>query len=367
MTTVSAEPILIGSHSVLLKFFAMPRNADDPKRIEGTLTLVGPEGVLTLDALVGPKGNPGVPSPIIRPQWGSSVTDPGDLPEVSTLDETDDGRAWFIAGQWHVYSDTINDYHVIEGSIPGPPGATPDISISAEGIDPGEASVYGPIEVEETGTSTSPNFHFKIPMVPGPEGPASAIRLASDYDNSDPPEHGAAIVWDDDAEKWKPANPTLFAPKKWSIPHTGFVAYTGSAGRQLIGSLNIPPQDFDWYPDVIGHVILYRGFLATSGVEIEVRIGKTGESTGETEPLCGKAPYDPIWALLDSSFLLNIAPHFSDDAYPGRAVSPDASTGRCLAGDAMTIYVFTHRVSGFGDYVFNRNDAQLRVNVEPIV
>jgi hypothetical protein len=365
--TVPAEPILIGSHSVLLKFFAMPRNADDPRRIEGTLTLVGPEGVLTLDALIGPQGNPGQPSPIIRPQWGSSVTEPDDLPDVSTLDWTDDGRAWFIAGQWHVYSDVINDYHVIEGSIPGPQGITPDISVSAEGIEAPDPVVYGPIEVVESGTSTSPNFHIKIPMVPGPEGPASAIRLASDYDETDPPEDGASLVWDDDNEKWKPGQPTLFAPKKYTIPHTSFTAYNGSNGRRLLASLNIEPQDFDWYPDVIGHVATKRGPFSSAQVEMEVRIGITNASTGEQEPLCGLGPYDPSVALLDSVTQIHILPHFSDPGFPGRALSPDSEEGRCLEGVAYTVYVFGHRKGGSGNWEALVHDAQLRLNIEPVI
>lgn len=365
-TTIPAEPILIGQHSVLLKFFAMPRNADDPKRIEGTLTLVGPEGVLTLDALLGPQGDPGEPSPIIRPQWGSSVSDPGDLPDVDTLDETDDGRAWYIDGQWYVYSDTVHDYHVIQGSIPGPPGVTPQVSISAEVIDAHGASVYGTIEVVPSGPTTSPNFHFKIPGVVGPEGPASAIRLASDYDNSEPPENGAVPVWDDDAEKWKPGQPTIFAPRKYSIPHNVWTAYSGSSGRQLLAAYNIDGQDMDWYPDVKGHVGVQRGVLSTAQLEIEVRIGITGASTGETEPLCGKGPYDPSVALFDSVTMCHILPHWSDAAFPGRAITPDSDEGRCLAGTPYTVYVFGHRKGGSGSWKALVSDAQLTINVEQI-
>lgn len=365
--TVPAEPILIGGHSVYLKFFAMPRNADDPKRIEGTLTLVGPEGVLTLDALVGPQGIPGQPSPIIRPQWGSTVSDPGDLPDVGTLDSTDDGRAWYINGEWHVYSDTVNDYHVIQGSVQGPPGVTPDISISAEGIEAADPVTYGPIEVDESGTTSAPHFHFKIPMVPGPEGPASAIRLASDYDDDDPPEDGAALVWDDDLEKWKPGNPTILAVKKYSIPHTQFTAYNGSSGRQLLASQTIEPQDSDWYPDVVGHVGVQRGLLSSAQMEIEVRVGIAGASTGETEPLCGLAPYDPSVALFDSVTMCHILPHFSNSSFPGRAIAPDSAEGRCLAGTSYTFYVFGHRKGGSGSWKALVADAQLRINVEPVI
>lgn len=363
--TVPAEPILIGGQSVFVKFFAMPRNADDPKRVEGTFTLVGPEGVLTLDALVGPTGEPGEPSPIIRPQWGSSVTEVGDLPDVATLEESDSGRAWYIDGQWHVYDN--NAFHVIQGSVAGPVGATPDISVTAEVVE-AEGSVYGPITVTETGTSTSPNFHLEIPGVPGPEGPSAAIATASDYDGTTPPEDLDFLTYDAETSKWKPSSPALLAPRKYTIPHVNFTDYTGSAGRQLIGSINIPAQEYDWYPDVVGHIQLQRsGLLSTAAVEVEVRIGNTGDGTGETEPLCGLAPHDPTTLLFDSITIAHILPHFSDAGEPGRAVAPDSATARCLAGDAKTLYVFCHKISGSGSYQFVKGTtAQLRVNVEPV-
>lgn len=363
--TVPYEPVLIGGRSVFVKFFAMPRQADDPKRIEGTFTLVGPEGVLTLDALVGPQGDPGTPSPIIRPEWGSLVTQVGDLPELATLEDADNGRAWYIDGEWHVYHE--GEYHVIQGSIPGPVGATPDISVTAELIDADGAPVYGPIEVNESGPSTSPNFHIKIPGVQGPEGPASSIELASDYDDTVPAEHGDFLTYDGGVEKWKPSSPTLLSPKKYTIPHINFTDYEGSAGRQLIASLNIPAQEYDWYPDVVGHVRISRGnILSTAAVEVEVRIGPTGSGTGDTEPLCGLGPHDPTTMLFDSVTIIHILPHFSDSGEPGRAIAPDSPTGRVLAGEGKTIYVFLHKTGGSGSYKFTKSSAQLRVNVEPV-
>jgi hypothetical protein len=359
------QPILIGGVPVFMRFWAIPRNAGDPARIEATFTKVGSEADLTLDALVGPQGNPGEAAPIIRPQWGSPVTEVADLPNVATLDDSDDGRAWYIDGQWYVYADQVNDYHVIQGSIPGPVGATPNVSMSAEIVEP-DGPVYGPIDVVETGTSLAPNFHFPIPGIPGPEGPASAIRLASDYDDTDPPDSGDGLIWDDAIEKWKPGRPTLYVPKKYTIPHTSFINYTGSAPRQLIASKNIAAQDSDWYPEVIGHLTLSQSAILSSvNYEVEVRCGITGGSTGESEPLCGLGPYDPTWALLDAASVVTIIPHFSSTAFPGRSLAPDSDEGRCLAGDAMTIYVFLHRVGGSGTIVFNQAGAQLRINVDP--
>jgi len=366
--TVPAEPILIGGHSVYLKFYAMPRNAGDPRRIEGTMTLVGPEGVLTLDALVGPQGIPGEPSPIIRPEWGSPVTTVGDLPSLSTLDETDDGRAWYIDGQWHVYNYQSNEYVIIEGSIPGPTGATPDISVTAESIevDP-ETFTYGNIEVVESGTSVAPNFHIKIPALPGPQGPASEIELAADYDDTTPSEQGDFLVKLAN-DKWGPGAPTYFIPRKYTIPHNQFVAHNGTESRFLIGSVNIDPQDTDWYPDVVGHVRLRRLILSSAQCEVEVRIGPTSTAgTGESSPLCGLAPYDPSVALLDSITVAHILPHFSDSGDPDRSITPDSAVGRCESGTAYTVFVFVHKIGGFGGWEFTKTDAQLRVDVCPVV
>ena len=365
--TVPAEPILIGNRSVFLKFYAMPRNAGDPRRIEGTFTLVGQDGVLTLDALVGPKGDPGVPSPIIRPEWGSPVKVFADLPNISTLDASDDGRAWYLSdGTWAVYAHRQGQYEIVQGSIPGPVGATPDISVTAEAI-PALGSVYGPIDVTETGTSTNPNFHIKIPAVPGPEGPASAIERASDYDLATPSSPGDFLVKLPN-DKWGPGQPTYFVPRKYSIPHNQFIDHNGGEARFLIASLVIPAQPHDWYPDACGHRRLKRGLLSSAQCEVEVRIGPTGTSgTGETSPLCGLAPYDPSVALLDSITVAHVMPHFSDVGDPNRSVTPDSATGRCKAGGAYTIFVYVHKLGGYGSWAFTNTDAQLRVDVCPVV
>lgn len=366
--TVPAEPILIGGRSVYLKFFAMPRNVGDPRRIEGTMTLVGPEGVLTLDALVGPQGEPGQPSPIIRPEWGSPVTAVGDLPALATLDESDDGRAWYIDGEWHVYNHGGEEYVVIQGSIPGPPGTTPDISVSAEVVEADSPFTYGEIEVVESGPSTSPNFHIRIPALPGPEGPAASIESASDYDDSTPAQTGDFLIRNSEG-LWAPGSPAFFTPRKYTIPHNAFTDHTGSEARFMVASLNIAAQDYDWVPDVLGHLRIARsGLLSTAQCEVEVRIGPTATAgTGETSPLCALGPYDPSVALLDAVTVVHIMPHFSSTGDPNRSLSPDSAAGVCTAGTAYTLFVFVRKVGGNGSWQFTNTDAQLRVDVCPVV
>lgn len=363
--TVPVEPILIGGHSVYVKFFALMRNPGDPSRIEGTFTLVGSEGILTLDALVGPQGIPGTPSPIIRPEWGSTVTVAEDLPDLDTLDDSDNGRAWYIDGSWHVYFE--GNYHVIQGSIAGPPGVTPDISVTAEQIEADDPVVYGPIEVVESGTSFAPNFHIKIPGVPGPEGPAASIAEAADFDNSDFEVGKFVAAISEDPDTYGLISPSIIYPKTYTIPEANFIEHTGSEGRFLIASLNIAAQEFSWYPDVAGHVRIRRsGLFSTAQVEVEVRIGNTGDGTGETQPLCGLAPYDPTTILFDSVTITHILPQFSDSGDPIRSIDPDSDVARVPDGQAKTIYVFIHKIGGTGSYEFTNPGAQLRLNVLPV-
>lgn len=358
-----AEPVFAGEYLTRMKWFLLPREPGTPRRIVGTATIVDDEATLLTDAIVGPQGIPGEPADIIRREYG--ITDPGDLPSVSMLDESDYGRAWYIAGQWHVFDH--GEYHVIQGSIQGPPGDSPVLSMSAEVVEAPDEGPVGTIEVQESGTSMAPHYHLLIPGTPGPEGPAAAIEEATDYDDDGTPaEEGDMLIKKADG-KWGPGTPTLFTPRKYTIPHNSFIAHQGNEPRFLIASKNLPAQDNDWYPDVVGHVKMKRGnILSSVQVEIEVRIGLTGASTGEGEPLCGLAPYDPSVALLDSATIAHILPHFSDSGDPDRSTDPDTSAGRCGAGDAYTVYVFVHKIGGSGSWEFVKDyNAQLRINVEP--
>lgn len=78
----------------------MVRNPGDPPGIGGTFTLLGPDGVVTLEAIKGDKGDPGTPGKAVIWQ-DSSITDPADLP--TNLDETDTNRAWWINNMAHVW------------------------------------------------------------------------------------------------------------------------------------------------------------------------------------------------------------------------------------------------------------------------
>lgn len=362
MAIPGGQPVYGGEYPGRFRFWLMPRDQGMPRRIEGTATIVADEWNILMDAIVGDQGEPGEPAEIIRRDF--SLTDAGDLPDEDTLDESDYGRGWYIAGQWHIFDH--GQWYVVSGALEGPPGVTPDISMTAETIEAEDPVTYGPIEVEESGPSTSKNFHFKIPGVPGPEGPAASIGSASDFNDDDPAVGKTVGVTSISPTRYGLIEPQKFVPRKFTIPHTQFVAHTGSETRFLIASQDIPAFDFDWYPDVLGHVNISRSnFLSSVQAEVEVRIGDTGVGTGESADLCGLGPYDPSFALLDSANVVHIMPHFSDSLFPSRAISPDSDTGRVLAGATKTIYVYIHKIGGSGSYVFTQDKAQVRINIDP--
>lgn len=358
------EPVFAGRFLTEMEWWLQPTEPGAPRRIVGTATVVDGAAVLLTDAIVGPQGEPGEPADIIRREYG--ITDPGDLPSVGTLDESDYGRAWYIGGQWYVFDH--GSYHIIQGSIPGPPGTTPLLSMSAEVVEQPESGPIGEIEVDPSGPSTEPHFHLKIPGIPGPEGPAASIENALDYDDDGTPAEVGDFLVKKTETTWGPGAPTFYTPKKFTIPHNSFIAHSGSEPRFLIASLNLPVFQHDFYVDVNGHIKWQRANIFSSvQCEVEVRIGITGASTGEVEDLCGLAPYDPSIALLDSATIANIFPHYSDPGNPDRAVTPDTLAGRYNAGDAYTIYVFMHKIGGSGSYVYQKDyTSQVRVNVEPV-
>lgn len=368
IVTIPAEPLLIGERDVRLKFWGMPRNPGDPKRVEGTMTIIGDEADLVLDVFRGPRGLPGEPMPIIDVEWDSTVDNIGDLPDVSTMGPADAGRAWLIGTTYYIFvwdRGTGEGHYVSRpAGLRGPRGYPPDMSISAELVpaaDPDDP--YGEIEVVRAGPDETPSFHLKVPGLRGPQGPSTTIRLAPDYDNSVPPLDGQGPVWNEIKGKWEPGDLSKMATKLYSIPRSAFLPDTYSSTRQEVATLEIEGQPNAWYPDVSGHVRWKRGLLSFAQVEVEIRIGNQGSASGSAS-LCALAPYDP--STLDAETVANILSHWSDTGDPNRSVSPDSAVARIPAGQAVTVWVIMHKIGGTGSYVLTQDTADVTVRLQPV-
>lgn len=366
--TVQAEPLYIGSRYVQIKFYAAARNPGDPSTIVGTLTLMPDENVLVLDALRGERGPRGIPAPFWRPEWQSTITNPADLQDLE-LGDADAGRAWYISGYWHVW--TGDEFIPFLGAIPGPPGVTPVITITAEQIPLPESGPYGEIDVEPGGTPENPEYHIRFPGIPGPKGDNARILEALDYYGAAPQE-GQTLLYSANAggegvPGFAPGDPTQQAMTWFTFPEDSFgPGGTFSQARTVILSGPIPALPHAYYPKVDGHIRWKRsGFFNSAQVQVEVRWLPEGSTNSpETGTLIGKALYDP--STLDAETIAHIRAHFSDQSDPTRAVAPDTAVGRIPKDTPVRVYVILWRSGGSGNYVFATPGSHLSYEAFPV-
>lgn len=350
--TAPGDDVYLGSILTNVHLWGIISDLDTPSMMSGSFEILGNDGAITLDALVGPKGNPGQNAPIVDMQW-SSITDSEDLPDNLTDDPEDVGKAWWIGNQVYVWDG--DEYKIRAMGTQGPPGPVPDIAPSVQLLNPDDDNLDSSIEV--TGTAANPGWLLKLKAPRGPQGDNATIRDATDYDDSNPPEIGEAIVWN--GTNFQAQHIGDIMPRFYSVPEANFTSFTGITTRQQIASALIPPQEFDWVPYVMGHIRAV-GIEADSDPLIlgcEVRLGNPTSGT-----LVGRG-------FGNSSTWTTIVPHFSQPGSPSDAITPDnglAVVPTGSTGTTSTIYVNLFNDGLSGVYSFSRKDAQLSVLCIPV-
>jgi hypothetical protein len=323
-----------------------------PSMMSGSFEILGNDGAITLDALVGPQGIPGENAPIVDMQW-DHFDSPDDLPDNLTDTEEDIGKAWWIGNQVYVWDGT--GYQIKAMGTQGPPGPVPNISPTVELLDPYDPDAVTTIDV--TGTAAAPGWHMKLKVPPGPQGENATIQDATDYDDSEPPEIGEAIVWNGAKFQAQPIG--NIGVKFFSVPEANFTSFTGITTRQQIGQALIPPQEWDWVPYINGHIRAV-GIEADSDPLIlgcEVRLGHPTSG-----PLVARG-------FGNSSTWTTIVPHFSSPGSPNDAITPDNGVAVIPAGTTgvgSTLYVNLFNDGLSGVYSFDRKNAQLSVLCIPV-
>lgn len=351
------DPVYLGSFLANIHWYGIVGDGETPAMQVATMEAVGQDAVIALDALKGDQGEKGDPADIVRMQWDSDIDAPSDLPTSDDangfsrpLTEEDAGFAFWIDSLVYVW---LGDHYVAKqmGS-PGQTGATPDIDFTMELIDPEEES-----SVEESGTVNNPVLHFKIAAPRGPEGPASAIVLASDYDDTLPPESGQVLTWIGDAEDgiWKPSDFAARHPRMYSVPESAFTNFTGLAQRQTVLSYTLEAQDYNYVPYVSGHIKAF-------GVEVDIDPLTIGVEVRLGDPITGQLIGRGFGNIASWS---HITPHFSTSGDPNTAVSPDNGVAEVTAGQTATINVNLYNDGLLGAYIFNKTGAQLTILTIP--
>lgn len=325
-----------------------------PGGMAATLEMIDDEAVITTDVLVGAKGDKGDPAPLVDLQW-PPLEEAADLDQFRTsLTVEDKGKAWWIGSVVYVWDGT--DFVMVRPGPAGPPGATPQISVTAETIPLAERGPGVTDEVIQTGTSLAPNLHFRLLSPQGPTGASTNILNAPDYDNTGgAPTNGQTLVWSEAIDKWQPSDFTAKDARHYSVPEAAFTNFSGLAQRQTILSFVVEAQDYSWTPYVTGHIKAFGIELDADPLTIgcEVRMGDavTGQLVGR--------------GFGNITSWTHITPHFSSSGDPTAAVSPDNGVATVAAGQTATIYVNLFNDGLLGAYVYNKAGSQLSILVIP--
>ncbi|MEC4616182.1 phage tail protein [Tsukamurella tyrosinosolvens] len=345
---IPGQPIHMADILTVMHVSGVVGDGETPPMATATFELVGDDSVLTLPVLKGDKGDDGEPSPIVDMETDYSVIqEPSDLASLS-LGPADKGRTWWFPGDATAYYWTGTGFMQRPIGSQGRPGPTPQITVTAERVAPGSGST-----VVQSGTASNPVLHFKLDPPAGPPGPAAAITLASDYDNSAPPENGQVVTWNSLKDKWEPSDFVAKHPMFFSVPESAFTSMSTIVnGRQNILSFPMPALDYAWVPVVMGRIKaigIDLNILNPFKIGAEVRLG---------DPLTGTLIGRGVGSIAQECVFL---PHFSSPGDPDVSVSPDNGVAQVNAGQATTINVNLVNDGLIGLYAFNNQNAQLAV------
>jgi hypothetical protein len=365
MTTPGiGDQVYLGTFLVNTHVYGVVTPPDTPDQFSATFEIMGDQGTLMTNALIGPKGDPGQNAFALRLQK-DNIDDPANLPTTLTNTDADVGKYWMI-------DDVDSDGNIIGSSAyiwygaswrrmmmgtPGPPGPVPIITPSVVLLDPNGAENTN---VHVDGSTLQPSWTLRLKVPQGPAGPpGSALSSAGDVDfTTKAPALGDVLQFN--GTKWVPASLENLIPKPYSVPESAFTAYSGLSQRATIGTFAIPPQPFDWVPIVFGQLGAWGLELSTSPLTIgaEVRVG---------DPVTGTL----VGRGFGNSFgEVNIFPHFSSPTTPTVALTPTNGLAKVPKNNSnpatSTVYINLYNDGIAGVYQFTPTDAQLFVFCLPL-
>lgn len=342
------QPFHIMDVLAMLHFFGVMSDGEVPGLQTVTMEGVGDDLVVTIPIAKGEKGDDGLPAPVVDLQIDPAITQPSELP--ANLGALDKGKTWWLGDL--LYYWTGSEYITRPAGYPGRPGPVPQLSFTAEAIAPEETTT-----VKQSGNALNPHLHLKIAAPRGFTGPAAAIRAATDYDNSVPPNNGQIPTWNETLQKWQPSDFAAKHIQAYSIPEAAFTSVTSVInGRIPILSYQLPVFDFAWIPWVTGH---FKAFGVDLNILDPFKIG--------AEVRIGDAVNGQLIARGKGTIAqeTTVIPHFSSPGDPTTAVSPDNGIAQINAGQQATLTVNLVNDGLIGLYSFNRTDAQLGYLVVP--
>lgn len=318
----------------------------------------------SLELPTGPQGDTGPAGPDAMPfRWEGDISDPTALAALATkLGAAHAGKAWRVLSTDALmyWNGTSFDSFPEAFGGHGPTGPVNVLTLGT--VTTGAAG--SDLGVSITGTPPAQTVNLTVPRgvkgVKGPIGTPGPLRGASDYDDTTPPVNRAVPLWDPTASKWKPV-----AYPGWRGPYAAFEgdSWDGAAGfaatqaststsPNTICSVNVPAQDCDWRPLVLGAALVRTSTNdGTTRVDIEARI------TSDAGQIVAYGPgmaYGLDWAT-------KLGPQFNT-----AAMTPTSSAGVISAGVAAVIRIVLRRNVGSGSYTYTRTGAHVSVFAVPV-
>lgn len=353
-----------GSMLATLHFWGFASDLNVPAGVCGSFEINGTEGAIVLDAIKGDKGDPGTPSPIVKMQYEDDFSDASQLPSNLENISEDIGKAWWIGNAVYMWSGTT--WYQKQMGTQGPVGPPPALHVSAELVPSGQVdSLTQPVEVTPStsngGLDVNLLFRFDHDSIEGPEGPAAAIRSASDWDDTVAPINADVPVWNSAISKFQPKSLSLLGVEVYSVPQSYFQAAAGPtvSGQQVL-AFPVPPRPFAWKPVILnGHMKVFGAEVSTNPLQIGCQV-LLGAPAGGTQ--IGRG-YGTIlqWTTIQAEY--------STPGNPAAAITPENALAYVPpnhVGNAGTIYVVLANDGAIGAFTYDPAGSQLTFAIVPV-
>lgn len=358
MTSPSiGDQVYLGTFLVNTHVYGVVTPPDTPDQFSATFEIIGDQGTLMTNALIGPAGPPGTNSFALRLQK-DNIDDPADLPQTLLNIDADIGKYWIIDdvdGDGNIIGSSAyiwygTAYRRIMMGTPGPPGPVPIISPSIELLDP---NGLDDSSVDVTGSTLSPSWLLKLKVPAGPPGPSALLSTCPDVTISGSQAAGSVLAWN--GTKWVPSPPDSTIPMFYTVPESAFTSASGVASSVVtVCTYAVPQQTHGWKPWVFGQMQIFGANISATPLLVGAEV-RLGDAT--TGPIVARG-------FGNSLGYVTLIPHSSDATNPSSALTPQNSYAKVAAnhtGAVGTLYVNLVNQGLAGVYDFHSANAQLSV------
>jgi hypothetical protein len=320
---------------------------DTPDQVSASLEIFGSNGALSLGGVDG-SHRPGGVECAGRQAAVHHLRRRRRPPTNLTEDDVDIGKYWIvrkfdddaneIGSNWYIwYGD---HYERFQMGTAGPVGPVPIATYTFELV---TSAVTSTVKTTKTGDNYHPSILVQInkELIRGPQGEMGDMEDLANWDGSTVASDLDVATFNEQTNKWEPRN--LLVPSKgfYTMPEAAFVDVPLAIGTSIpLGTMLLPPQEFDCVPYVQGH-------MRITGIELD----QDPFIIGAEVRLGGMSGQVVARGFGNISTYVFLQPHASTSVTPNDAITP--TNGRAVipagsTGAAATLYINAFNDGAFG-------------------